>query len=459
MLRRALLPILLLIAIPAGLVAQTAAKLRSGDRLRITVLEHLPFSGEFRIMNDGSVSGDGFGRVVLAGKTLSQANEAIRAALAKRLKDPHVTVSLLEQRRDVVYIVNLASSIRLPQSASGATEIQPGTTVRQVLGGTGEATEPDRIRVRVMRGAQTLATATLAEVLRGPAGATKLQSEDVVIVEPAPQSRVWVTGNVARPGSILVPQGANVQQAVAAAGGINGDANDFELFVRRGPESIPVSLNRGPNAAPFALQDGDTLSIETPERVTVVVDGEVKEPKEVSAKRSDLSLEKLIAQAGGALPTATLSNVLIARQGETFRIDLNQLLREGRPLDFQIRSGDYIYVRPNERRFFVVGEVTTAGEFLMKDGVEVRLADALARANGLRPTGSLLRVAVARPDKNGKYVVTTYNLDRFIKDGKLDDNPVLQPDDVVYFGTPKGIRLTDVSTALSGLLIIRSLGR
>lgn len=456
--RRVLFLLLLLLGTVQAGWAQ-AAKLRSGDLLRITVIEHEPFSGDFRIMNDGSISGNGFGRVVVAGKTLAEASLAVRKALSARLKNPHVTVSLAEQRRDVVYIVNLAATIRLPQSSSGATEIAPGTTLRQVLGGTGEAADPDQIQVRLMRGAKAVLQASLPDVLRGQPGTTKLLPEDVVVVEALPQVRVWVVGTVLKPGSYLLPRGSDVQKAIATAGGIAGDANDRELYVRRGPNSTAVSLNRGDSSQPFVLQEGDTLSVETPERVTVVVDGEVKEPKEVSVKRSDLSLEKLIAQAGGALPTATLSNVLVTRQGETFRVNLNQLLREGKPLDFQIRSGDYIYVRPNEKRFFVVGEVTAAGEFTMKDGIEVRLADALARANGLRPTGSTLRVAVARPDKSGKYAVQYFSLDKFLKDGKLDENPVLQPDDVVYFGTPRGIRLNDISTALSGLLIIRSIGR
>ena len=41
--------------------------------------------------------------------------------------------------------------------------------------------------------------------------------------------------------------------------------------------------------------------------------------------------------------------------------------------------------------------------------------------------------------------ITQFNLDEFLKDGKLESNPAIQPGDCLLFGQPKGFTFASAS--------------
>jgi protein involved in polysaccharide export with SLBB domain len=106
----------------------------------------------------------------------------------------------------------------------------------------------------------------------------------------------------------------------------------------------------------------------------------------------------------------------------------------------------------------VLGGVREPGTFFMEDGKSYRLADALAMAKGLVERGSLRR-AMVLTRVGDKFTTQSYNLDEFLKDGRLASNPELKPGDVVLFGQPKGITTQSATQFLSGLLVFNSLLR
>jgi hypothetical protein len=93
----------------------------------------------------------------------------------------------------------------------------------------------------------------------------------------------------------------------------------------------------------------------------------------------------------------------------------------------------------------------------MKDSKSYHLSDALAEAGGLSGKGSFRRVFVAHPGPDGKMLVTQYNLDEFLKDGKGEANPEIVAGDCILFGQPKGITIGSVSQFMSGALLFESL--
>lgn len=450
--------ILLLVAGPTAYAQE--ARLKEGDKISVVVFEHEAFSGQFKVMSDGSISGNGWGRVVVRQKTIGQVERELTRILAKRVREPHVTVSLLDQQPDFVFVVNLSGLVTVANQ-SGPTQLLPNATLRSIFGGTGNAVNSDQARVTLMRGAKTVISCPLLDIFdtKKSNGNVLLDPADVIIISPTPQIRVWVTGHVSRPGTILLPEGADVQQAIAMAGGTTADTQQLEIFLHRGGRATPLPLVRGESETATTLESGDTIAVELPEKVRIIVDGAVHDPREIMVLPKDLRLEKVIALAGGILPAATMKNILVSRPTGTYRVDLTPFTQGGTPVDFELQPGDYVYVRTNERKFTVLGQVKAAGEFVMPDAKPVTLADALARAGGLSDKGSLLRVALARPNAKGKYEISMYGLDKFLKSGDATQNPVIQPDDVVFFTTTRGFNLQDMTSVLSSLLLVRTITR
>jgi polysaccharide export outer membrane protein len=80
------------------IVPRASYRLRTTDEISVAVLGTLPdnpITGLFPIVPGGSVElGGGYGTVIVAGKTVNEARQAIQEHLSKFLRDPQVTVSL-----------------------------------------------------------------------------------------------------------------------------------------------------------------------------------------------------------------------------------------------------------------------------------------------------------------------------------------------------------------------------
>jgi protein involved in polysaccharide export with SLBB domain len=226
--------------------------------------------------------------------------------------------------------------------------------------------------------------------------------------------------------------------------------------LRRGPQNIEVPVKVGPD--PIVVEPGDTVTVLAPEERQITIAGEVQKPGEI-VMRDEHSLTGAIAMAGGCGPEGTLGNILILRKGELFQIDATPPQSGGKLTTFQLDGGDLVYVQRNVRAFAVLGEVGKPGRIFMQDGKKYRLSDALAEAGGLSSRGTLRRVFVSHPEANGKIGVTEFNLDEYLKDGKLASNPEILPGTCILFGQPRGITLASATQVLSGALLFESVTR
>lgn len=424
-------------------------KLKSGDSVVITS----PYGGEFKIMPDGAIYGRGFGRLALEGKTWEEAQAAVRKALAKFVKPEEVNLTLKDLRREVVYLVGMSGG-------RGPVELTPKLSLRQLLASAPLGEDADLIDVQVFRGNSKLCTYNAAKLLAGDEATPdqNLQADDVVTLAPASFVRIWVTGLVLKAGQLKLPAGTDVYKAIAEAGGYRWSDLEPDTSVQQGGKII---VNRGPNqytfpiraeekAQPFALEAGDTVTVVAPELRRITIAGQVNRPGEV-VMRGEHTLTGAIAMAGGCDAEGTLTNVLVLRKGELYQQDASK------PATFELESGDLVYVQRNVRAFMVLGEVAKAGRVVMKDSKNYRLSDALAESGGLSGRGTLRRVFVAHPGPDGKMKVAQYNLDEYLKDGKLEANPEIFPGDCILFGQPKGITMASISQFMSGALLLENL--
>lgn len=473
--RLVLLPAALLALAPA-LVAQSTrpARIRVGDEVTVYVYGDKEISGTYVVQNDGSIYPPRVGRLIVAGLTATEAQARLIARLRTFLVEPTATFSITKQRGNAVFVVG---------GTEGVVPFGPETDLRQVYAAAGVKEDPDLIQVGVFRNGRRIATMSATDLTSGRPGVFSgpLQPNDLVVFELKPYMRVWVVGTVQKGGKLRLNQGDDVYRAIAEAGDVRPETADgikrlrseYTVTVRRGPETIRVPLVPDPTKAPLRLEDGDTVSVQPPTQVRVTFTGYARNPGE-RVYREGTRLSTAVGEEGGAAPATasttgaalgglnesegTLRGVVLFHNGVASIHDLGPTTRgpnaEPGPT---LADGDVVYVPRNERTFYALGSVGRPGRVTMDDNRTYRLTDAVAEAGGVTAAGTLTRVSLARPGPDGKLIVKTYRLDKFVKGGDERENPILQPKDVVYVDTSRGLSFSSLTSAISAGLLLNNL--
>ncbi len=454
---------------PASVSSISALKLRVGDTLKIFTTVSIvgasrvsadstsldPYAGEFLVQSDGAIYGVGFGRIIVQGKTVAESQTLIRRAMAKLIKPDEVLVTLKSQRQQFIYLVGKTGS------HPGMVPILESLSLRQSLAGLNAGDDADSLEAQVFRGGRRILTRNLKELL-GPESTNDfpLLPDDVVAVNPLNSVRVWVTGAVRSPGRLQLPEGTNVVEAIAAAGGAVAGTQNGELVTR---SEYVVRLQRGPQTQKFKLDDsnpltwpavesGDTISVTAPSRIKIVLGGEVNKPGEFVVKPQTTVLA-LVASGGGISREGSLANAVVFRGPDRYTIDARLVAAEGDLKPFSLEDGDFVVIPRSRRTFYAFGEVQKQGEIFFPEDKKVYAVDALALAGGLNSEGTLRRLYVSRPGKGGKAETTEYNLDEYIKDGDPAANPQIEPGDVLLFSRSRLTSLAMASQIISSLLL------
>ncbi|MGP6189497.1 MAG: SLBB domain-containing protein [Vulcanimicrobiaceae bacterium] len=168
------------------------------------------------------------------------------------------------------------------------------------------------------------------------------------------------------------------------------------------------------------LEPGDTIVlVNKPDVVRVA--GEVTHPG-LAYLAPDETLSAALTQAGGALPTAATTNIVLQRDGAS------QVLAMGDPQFNQpLKDGDEITV-PVAPRVSIAGLVATPGTISLK--TDFSLLSAIYNAGGPTKWADLADVQIVR---NG--TKSTYDITR-LTHGDLTQNPTLKDGDLVF--VPEG---------------------
>lgn len=164
----------------------------------------------------------------------------------------------------------------------------------------------------------------------------------------------------------------------------------------------------------------------------VYVGGEVGNPGAQAINDIPMTLLEALNRAGGMLPGADQSRLVLERAGQRYAVGLRRLAEQGiAPGRLLLLPGDVLRVPSrDDSRVFVSGEVTTPQALAMHDG-RLSLNEALGQAGGVSPlTGDGRQVYVVR-QSGGQPVV--YQLDaRAPAALALAEQFELRPKDVVY---------------------------
>ena len=338
--------IALLLLVGGCALAADSDMIQAGDKVRITVLGADDLCGETAVYADGHVSIPIIGAINIGGKTVSQAADDIKVAARKYVKDPQVTVQILERAPSVVV---LSGRVKKP----GPYAVGSKTTLLELIGlAGGPDTNADLTAVNLVHaGGKTNETVDLQAFMDGKQMTANpvLVGGDIIMVPEkiATVGTVFVYGEVKRIGSVDLRQGMRIHDAVGEAGGTTdmADPQAATLKAKGGePQKFDLvkALAQDP-AEDHILTSGDTIYIQ-PTSGTFNVYGAVNRPGSYSIKQK-IPLTDALAMAGGYTAHAKIQNVRILRSSPQQSIPINVAdVERTKAQNIDILPGDTIVV-------------------------------------------------------------------------------------------------------------------
>lgn len=153
-----------------------------------------------------------------------------------------------------------------------------------------------------------------------------------------------------------------------------------------------------------------TLRVQAYRSKRIYIDGEVKIPGLLTINDIPMTLVEALNRAGGVLPSADQSQIVINRGETIYKVNFPQMMKRGEdPAKIMLRNGDVVRIPSrDESKVFVAGEVVNPKSLTMHDG-RLTLNEALGESGGINPvTGDGGQVYVVR---NSNKEVIVFQLD------------------------------------------------
>ncbi len=252
-----------------------------------------------------------------------------------------------------------------------------------------------------------------------------------VVVRQFRVDRIYILGQVHRPGEYQLRPGVSLLELVASAGGPTNRADLAKAVIIRGKtETIPVNFlevfTKNQNLD-VKLLPGDVLFLPETDRRIIVL-GQVNRPGSYDLLEGQ-HVSDLIAAAGGVTTRAALSRASLVRGTEQIPVDLEKVLAGDVEANLSLRAGDMMVVPEFQNRIAVLGSVHRPGTYDLKEGM--KLIDAIAIAGGGTDKANIGQVAIIRLEA-GSTKTMTADVDRLLKGQDLSQNIALQHGDVVF---------------------------
>jgi protein involved in polysaccharide export with SLBB domain len=256
--------------------------------------------------------------------------------------------------------------------------------------------------------------------------------------------RVYVVGDVRRPGAYDVSSLSTALNALYQAGGPTSRGSLRTLKHFRGKqliENVDIYdlLLKGVQSGTARLQSGDTLLVPTISR-QVTVEGMVRRPG-IYELNGESNLAEILELAGGVLPSGTLRHVDVERvqshqSRSMLRLDIPENNNEpsvAKALeDFKVQDGDQVKISPilpfADKTVYLDGHVFRPGKYAYREGMKV--TDLIQSFKDLMPEPYKQHAEVIRlnaPDFTPQ--IFAFNLENALA-GK-DQDLVLKPFDTV----------------------------
>lgn len=426
-------------------------KLGPGDEVIVDIWGTNQTTIRQSITPDGFINVEGIGIVYLAGMTVKEADNYMRRQLGRiysvdgegAQSDIKLTLGAIR-----TITVNVMGEVVVP----GTYSLSSFSSVYHALYRAGGFSDLGSVRnVSLMRNGKKVAEVDIYDLLvhGKPADNIVLQDGDVVLV-PAYESVVTVSGSVKRPMKYEMRGSESLDDLITFAGGFRGDAYTSNINVeRRNGRELQVYTVSGDEFATFALADGDSINVSkiiNRYENRLEIKGAVFRPGVYQLSDKINTVSELVAVADGLRGDAFTNRALLHREREDYTLELIQVdlrgILAGTAPDIALQKNDVLTIsNVNEIRdlgyITVVGEVHNPGMFRFADNTTVE--DIILQAGGLLESASTARVDVSRRIKNPSTTEETDTLSQlftFTIDGNFnvvgDEAFVLHPYDHVY---------------------------
>ncbi len=322
-------------------------------------------------------------------------------------------------------------------------------------------------------GAVALAGQTLDAArtrLRDALGAAYKNVERLRVILKEQRLLVQVGGYVNEPGQVDLPADANVQNAIAAAGGLAEGAQLDRMHIQRGSERIPFDykafLDTGnadllPELKPLDIIfvpaspvtgnvyvdfDGRDLAEAgdaADEASAVRVFGEVNNPASYAFKPG-ISVVDMLLRAGGVTRYASVEQIRILTGSDPVTFNLEAYLDSGNDaLLSELKPGATIFVpRQSEevkggaRTIYIMGQVASPGAYEAQ--ADTTFMELLANAGGPNRFANTRQIRIIRTGGG----VEKFDLQAYTETGS-GDLPKIAPGDAIFI--PEKIEKTEPS--------------
>jgi protein involved in polysaccharide export with SLBB domain len=248
--------------------------------------------------------------------------------------------------------------------------------------------------------------------------------------------RVFIMGEVKKPGAYSVSSQSNIFQALYQAGGPTklGSMRRIKIIALDGKSreaDLYEFLLKGEPGDRSVIQSGVTVFVPSIGDV-VAIAGNVKRPG-IYETKSEVSLSDLIDFGGGITSTANLQHIQVERvKDNERRVIMDLELKDSNLKNISLSNGDMVIVAPIVRLkhdfVTILGNVENPGDYGLKAGMSVKsLVDT---AKGIMPGTYLYRAEIARVTKDRSREIIPVNLDKIML-GSGDENIALKEWDIL----------------------------
>jgi polysaccharide export outer membrane protein len=249
-------------------ILSSRTMIHSGDQLSVQVFGDQSLSQNAMVLGDGTIDYPLVGRVRVAGKTPSQAADALAERLHEYVRHPVVTISIAQLGQPDVLVLG---DVKTP----GKYQLRSDAKLTDAIAAAGglAATNGAFPDARVADPSGSVKVVSLQGLLqRGNTSLDVPLSEGSVVYVPGPiQFTVDVAGAVDHPGDIQLNEGDHLSVAIAKAGdsqNAQSDLNHIRL-IRTAPDgkqttteiNLYQALKEGDSSADIALQKGDVIYV------------------------------------------------------------------------------------------------------------------------------------------------------------------------------------------------------
>lgn len=427
-------------------------RLGPGDEVIIDIWGTSQNTIRQQISPDGTINIEKIGPVSLSGMTVSEANGYLKRVLGKTYSGLDAPDGTLEIR------LTLGNTRTIQINVMGEV-VQPGTyalssfsTVFHALYRAGGVSDIGSLRnVQVTRNGKTVAKVDVYDfIMKGKTqDDIRLQEGDVIIV-PAYEALVQISGNVKRPMKFEMKKNETLATLINYAGGFSADAYTRSLrVVRQNGEEYEINTVKEIDYSAYPMRNGDVVTAEAIlNRFTnkLEVRGAVYRPGIYQLNGEINTVRALVNEAKGLTGDAFTNRAVLQREREDLTteiisVDVRSIMAGTSP-DIPLQKNDILYI-PSIHDLEDRGDVTIFGEVAKPDSYSysdnMTLEDLIIRAGGLRESASTVRVDVSRRIKDPKSTVSTDSIGQMftfaLKDGFVIDGEqgfTLQPYDQVF---------------------------